>query len=229
MKMIKKAVILLSGGIDSAVSTALAKKAGYELFGISFDYGQRHKFELESARKLAEFFGFKKHIIFPLPIHQFGGSVLFSGDVPKGRSQKEIESGVAPTYVPARNLIFLSIGVSWAEALSADAVIIGAHSVDYSGYPDCRAEFIESFERTANLATKAGTEGRLIRIWAPLINKNKAEIIKLGAELGVDFSLTFSCYDPDDMGRACGQCDSCLFRKKGFEQAGVPDPTIYQD
>ncbi len=228
MKSQKKAVVLLSGGIDSATSSALAKKAGYELYGLSFDYGQRHKFELESARKIAQHLGFKEHIIFPLPLVQFGGSVLFQGEVPKKRSEEEIGKDIPPTYVPARNLIFLSIGVARAEVLGADAVVIGAHSVDYSGYPDCRPEFMEAFERTANLATRTAQEGRLIRIWAPLIHMSKTEIIKTGLELGVDFSLTFSCYDPDEEGRACGECDACLIRKKAFEQAGIPDPANYR-
>ncbi len=225
----KTAVVLLSGGIDSAVASAIAQKTNHELFGLSFDYGQRHRFELEAAQKVARGLGLDKHVIFPLNLAQFGGSALLgSGEVPKGRTEREISSGIPVTYVPGRNLIFLAIAVAWAEILNADAVVIGAHTADYSGYPDCRPEFMDAFQRAANLATKAGTERRLIRIWPPLINMGKAEIIKTGAELGVDFSLTFSCYDPDAQGRACGLCDSCLIRKKGFEQAGMADPTIYQ-
>jgi 7-cyano-7-deazaguanine synthase len=225
----KKAVVLLSGGIDSAVASALAKKAGYELFALSFDYGQRHKFELEAAKELAQSLKVKRHIIFPLLISQFGGSSLLGqGEVPKGRTEQEISHGIPSTYVPARNLVFLSIAVSFAETIGASAVIIGAHTVDYSGYPDCRPEFLDSFQRTANLATRAGVEKKLIRIWPPLIHMGKAEIIKTGAELGLDFSLTFSCYDPDEHGRACGSCDSCILRKNGFKQAGIKDPTPYR-
>jgi len=224
-----KAIALLSGGIDSAVAAAIAQKAEFEIHALSFDYGQRHALELEAAKELARFLNCSSHIIFPLPINQFGGSSLLGqGEVPKGRTEKEIASGIPSTYVPARNLVFLAIAVSYAEALSASAVVIGAHAVDYSGYPDCRPEFMDAFQRAANLATKAGTERRLIRIWPPLIRMTKAEIIKTGAELGVDFSLTFSCYDPDPQGRACGQCDSCLIRKKGFAQAGIKDPTHYR-
>jgi len=224
----KKAIALLSGGIDSAVAAAIAIKAGWELMALSFNYGQRHVFELESAKEIAGHLKIDSHIIFPLPINQFGGSSLLSeGEVPKGRTPEQIATGIPSTYVPGRNLIFLSIAVSLAEAINANAVVFGAHIVDYSGYPDCRPEFIDAFQRTANLATKAGTEKRLIRIWPPLINMSKTEIIKTGAELGVDFSLTFSCYDPDEAGRACGLCDSCLIRKKGFAEAGIPDPTPY--
>jgi len=224
-----KAVVLLSGGIDSAVSAAIAKKSNTELYGLSFDYGQKHAFEIEAAKEIAHALGFQRHIIFPLPLNQFGGSALLGeGNVPKGRTDEEIASGIPVTYVPGRNLIFLSVGVSFAETIGANSVVIGAHTVDYSGYPDCRPEFMDAFQRAANLATKAGTERRLIRIWPPLINMGKAGIIKLGAELGVDFSLTFSCYDPDLEGRACGECDSCIIRKKGFAEAGIADPTIYR-
>ena len=189
----------------------------------------RHVFELEAAKEIAHSLGFQRHIIFPLPINQFGGSALLGeGNVPKGRTDEEIATGIPVTYVPGRNLIFLSVAVSLAESIGANSVVIGAHTVDYSGYPDCRPEFMDAFQRAANLATKAGTERKLIRIWPPLINMGKAEIIKLGAELEVDFSLTFSCYDPDLEGRACGQCDSCIIRKKGFNEAGITDPTIYQ-
>ena len=225
----KKAIALLSGGIDSAVAAAIAIKAEWELMALSFNYGQRHVFELESAKEIASHLKIERHIIFPLPINQFGGSSLLGeGEVPKGRTPEQIATGIPSTYVPGRNLIFLSIAVSFAEAINANAVVFGAHIVDYSGYPDCRPEFIDAFQRTANLATKTGTEKRLIRIWPPLINMSKTEIIKTGAELGVDFSLTFSCYDPDEQGRACGQCDSCLIRKKGFSEAGIPDPTPHQ-
>ncbi len=225
----KKAVVLLSGGIDSAVASALANKAGYNLFGLSFDYGQRHKVELTAAKKIADHLHFARHLIFPLPLNLFGGSALLGdSEVPKGRTDSEIQTGIPSTYVPGRNLIFLAIAIAWAETLSADAVIIGAHTIDYSGYPDCRPEFLDSFQRSANLATKAGTEQRLIRVWPPLIHLGKAEIIKTGSELGLDFSLTFSCYDPDEQGRACGLCDSCLIRKKAFQAADIPDPTLYR-
>jgi len=228
-QQINRAVVLLSGGIDSAVAAAIAKKAEFELHALSFDYGQRHARELEAAKQLAQFFHCASHIIFPLPINRFGGSSLLGqGQVPKARTEKEIASGIPSTYVPGRNLAFLAVAVSYAETLSASAVVIGAHTLDYSGYPDCRPEFLDAFQRAANLATRAGTEHRLIRIWPPLIHLGKAEIIKTGAELEVDFSLTFSCYDPDPQGRACGQCDSCLLRKKGFEQAGIKDPTRYR-
>jgi len=224
-----KAVALLSGGIDSAVAAAIAKKAGFELFALSFDYGQRHKLELEAAKQIAAALKCSRHIIFPLPINQFGGSSLVGdGEVPKGRTEAEIASGIPNTYVPARNLVFLAVATSFAETLAATAVVIGAHAVDYSGYPDCRPEFLEAFQNAANRATKSATEHRLIRIWPPLINMGKAEIIRTGALLGVNFSLTFSCYDPDQQGRACGQCDSCILRKKGFAQANLPDPTIYR-
>jgi len=225
----KDAVVLLSGGIDSAVSAAIAKKAGYELFGLTFDYGQRHSFEIKAAKKVASHLKFEKHLIFSLPLKQFqSSSLLGKGEVPKARTEKEIAEGIPSTYVPARNLIFLSVAVSFAESISAQSVVYGAHTVDYSGYPDCRPEFIEAFEHAANLGTKTGVEHRLIRIWAPLIRMGKAEIIKTGAELGLDFALTFSCYDPDSKGRACGQCDSCIIRKKGFQEAGIPDPTSYR-
>jgi 7-cyano-7-deazaguanine synthase len=224
----QKAITLLSGGIDSAVASAIAVKAGWELTALSFNYGQRHKFELEAAKEIASFLKIDSHIIFPLPIYQFGGSSLLGeGDIPKGRTPEQIATGIPSTYVPGRNLVFLSIAVSLAEAVKANAVVFGAHIVDYSGYPDCRPEFIDSFQRTANLATKTGIEKRLIRIWPPLINMSKTEIIKTGAELGMDFSLTFSCYDPDEQGRACGLCDSCEIRRKGFAEAGIPDPTPY--
>lgn len=225
----KKAVVLLSGGIDSAVAAAIAQKAGYQLFALSFDYGQRHKLELDAAKEIARALRIGRHLIFPLPISQFGGSSLLGeGEVPKGRSEDQIADGIPNTYVPARNLVFLAVAVSFAETVSASAVIIGAHTVDYSGYPDCRPEFLDCFQRAANLATRAGAEKRLIRIWPPLIRMSKSEIIKTGSELGLDFSLTFSCYDPDEQGRACGQCDSCLIRIKGFSGAGVKDPTPYR-
>jgi len=218
----KKAVVLLSGGIDSAVASAIAKKAGYQLFGLTFDYGQRHRIEIESAKKVAGHLKFFRHIIFPLPLAQFGGSALLGDqEVPKARTDQEIQTAIPSTYVPGRNLIFLSIAVAWAETIGSDTVVIGAHTIDYSGYPDCRPEFIESFEKTANRATKAGAEKRLIRIWPPLIHLSKTEIIKTGAELGVDFSLTHSCYDPDAQGRPCGQCDSCLIRQRAFNQAKI--------
>jgi 7-cyano-7-deazaguanine synthase len=229
MKKGKKAVSLLSGGIDSAVASAIAKKAGYLIYGLSFDYGQTHRFELSSAKKLAKHLGFANHIIFPLPLKQFGASALLGkGRIPKGRSKDEMQSGIPNSYVPARNLVFLAIGSAYAESIAADAVVIGAHTLDYSGYPDCRPEFMDAFQKAVNLGTKAGVEKRLIKIWAPLINMSKVEIIKTGLELGLDFSLTLSCYDPDEKGRACGECDSCVIRKKAFQDIGKRDPGIYR-
>jgi len=226
----KKAVVLLSGGIDSSATLAIAKGSGYEVYAISFRYGQRHAFELEAAKKIAEKIGVEKHLIMDVDLSSFESSALTGNiTVPKGEKVEDIGKKIPVTYVPARNLIFLSLAVGWAEILGAFDIFIGVNAVDYSGYPDCRPEFIKAFERTANLGTKIGVEGSKIKIHTPLISLSKAEIIRKGIELGVDYSLTHSCYDPDDKGRACGKCDSCLLRKKGFKEAGIEDPTVYSE
>ena len=220
------AVVLLSGGLDSAVALAEARAQGYVAHALSFDYGQRHARELESAKRVAVALGAREHVILRLDLRTIGGSALTADiDVPKGRGQSEIATGIPVTYVPARNTIFLSHALAWAEVLDADDVFIGVNALDYSGYPDCRPEFIEAFERLARLATRAGVEGkRDFRIHAPLIRLTKGEIVARGHALGVDFSLTWSCYEPAPDGRACGACDSCVLRKKGFAEAGLPDP-----
>lgn len=221
-----KAVCLLSGGLDSSVCLAFARKEGYECYALSFDYGQRHRIELEAAAKVADDLGAAQHVVVRVDLRTFGGSAL-TGDmeVPKERPRAEMGQGIPVTYVPARNTIFLSLALAWAEVLGAQDIFIGVNAIDYSGYPDCRLEYIEAFERMANLATKAGVEGvSRIHIHTPLIRLRKAEIVKLGAALGVDFRLTHSCYDPDAEGRPCGACDSCLLRRKGFEEAGITDP-----
>jgi 7-cyano-7-deazaguanine synthase len=225
-----RAVCLLSGGVDSAVCLALAASEGYECYALSFDYGQRHRVELEAARRVAQALGARRHVIVPLDLRAFGGSALTDDiAVPKARSDAEMSSGIPVTYVPARNTVFLSLALAWAEVLGAADIFIGVNAIDYSGYPDCRPEFIEAFERMATLATKAGVEGSMnLRIRTPLILLSKAEIVAMGAKLGVNFGLTHSCYDPDGAGRACGACDSCLLRRRGFAEAGVPDPTVYQ-
>jgi len=225
MNAIGSAVCLLSGGLDSATCLALARGQGYACYALSFDYGQRHRVELEAAAKVARALGAEQHVIAPIDLRQIGHSALTGNlDVPKGRSTEEMAHGIPVTYVPARNTIFLSFALAWAEVLEAPDIFIGVNALDYSGYPDCRPEFIEAFERMANLAIKAGVEGKLrIRIHTPLISLSKAEIVKLAGKLGLDFSLTHSCYDPDALGRPCGQCDSCLLRRKGFEEAGIED------
>jgi 7-cyano-7-deazaguanine synthase len=224
----KHAVVLLSGGIDSTTTLAIAIAQGYATYVLSFDYGQRHSLELEAARRVAKALGAKEHRAVKIDSRIFGGSALTdSVDVPKGRSEKEIASGVPITYVPARNTIFLSCALAWTEVLGASDIFIGINALDYSGYPDCRSEFITAFENLANLATKSGVEGQRFRIHAPLISLSKAEIIRRGTELGVDFSLTHSCYDPTADGRACGRCDSCQIRLKGFHAAGLQDPIAY--
>jgi len=224
----KKAVVLLSGGIDSATTLAIAKDSGYEVYAISFRYGQRHVFEIEVAKKIAGKIGVKQHLIMDIDLSSFGGSAL-TDDIPVPKSEKveNIGKEIPVTYVPARNIIFLSLALGWAEVLNATDMFIGVNAIDYSGYPDCRREFIEAFEKAVNLGTKSGVEGNRIKIHTPLISLTKAEIIKKGMELGVDYSLTHSCYDPDEEGRACGECDSCLLRKKGFKEAGIEDPTSY--
>lgn len=228
--MSKKAVVLLSGGLDSTTTLAIAHDEGYDTYCMSFRYGQRHAVELQCAKNIAKVFGARQHIVVDIDLRTFGSSALTETDieVPKDRSNTEMENGIPITYVPARNTIFLSYALAWAEVLVADTIFIGANAIDYSGYPDCRPEYIDAYETLANLATQAGVEGKTkLRIRAPLIDKTKAEIIQIGAALGVDYSLTLSCYDPDTQGSACGGCDSCLLRKKGFKEAGIPDPTPY--
>ena len=231
MKVRKKAVVLLSGGLDSTTALAVARSAGYELYAMSFRYGQRHSLELESASRVASAIGVEKHLIADFNLRAIGGSALTDQiEVPKERGAEEIASGIPVTYVPARNTIFLSFALAWAEVLGAEDIFIGVNALDYSGYPDCRLEYIESFERMANLATKAGVEGRLrLKIHTPLIAMTKAEIIMTGLNLGVDYSLTHSCYDPSSEGISCGKCDSCLLRLKGFAEAGVRDPLSYAE
>ena len=220
-----RAVCLLSGGLDSSTCLALARREGYECYCLSFDYGQRHKVELDAAARVARSLGAAQHVVARIDLRLFGHSAL-TGDiaVPKARSLAEMGQGIPITYVPARNTIFLSFALAWAEVLQASDIFIGVNALDYSGYPDCRPEYIEAYERMANLATKAGVEGRTrIRIHAPLIQLSKAEIVKLGHGLGLDFGLTHSCYDPAPDGTPCGACDSCLLRRKGFEEAGLAD------
>lgn len=221
-----RAVILLSGGLDSATTLAVAREEGYECFALSFDYGQRHARELESAKQVAASLGAVTHLTLRLDLRAIGGSAL-TGDieVPKGRSHEAIGAGIPVTYVPARNTIFLSHALAWAETLGSQDIFIGVNFLDYSGYPDCRPEFIEAFERLANLATQAGVEGKSrFRVHTPLITLSKAQIVARAYELGVDLSLTWSCYEPEPDGRACGLCDSCLLRKKGFAEARLVDP-----
>ena len=224
----KKAVILLSGGLDSATVLAIAKTEGYELFALSFSYGQRHAWELEAAKRVAASIGVVQHRIAEIDLRAFGGSALTDNiAVPKGRAPEEMSRGIPITYVPARNTIFLSFALAWAEVLGASDIFLGVNALDYSGYPDCRPEFIAAFEKMANLATKAGVEGRQdLRIHTPLIALTKAQIIARGRELGVDYGLTSSCYDPSPTGAPCGQCDSCLLRQKGFRENGIEDPVL---
>lgn len=229
MKEKAKAIVLLSGGLDSATTLAIAQDQGYLSHTLSFSYGQRHLFELEAARNISRIMGAEKHLVISMNLNDIGGSALTDNiDVPKGRTASDMDGDIPVTYVPARNTIFLSLALGWAEVLGAADIFIGVNAVDYSGYPDCRPEYINAFETMANLATKAAVENKIrVRIHTPLINLTKAGIIEKGISLGVDYSLTHSCYDPDELGRACGQCDSCYLRKKGFETAGVPDPTVY--
>lgn len=225
----KKAVVLLSGGIDSTTALAMAQAEGYEMYGLSFLYGQRHGLEVEAAKRIGRAAKLADHRFAEIDLSIFGGSALTSDmAVPKGRSLEEMTRQVPITYVPARNTIFLSYALAFAESIGAHDIFIGVNAIDYSGYPDCRPEFIRAFEAMANLGTKAGIEGHGIKIRTPLIEMSKAEIIRAGMALGVDYSHTTSCYDPDDEGLACGACDSCLIRKKGFEEAGLPDPSGYQ-
>ena len=224
----KRAVVLLSGGIDSTTTLAIARAEGYEVYALSFEYGQRHQIETQAAQRVARSLGAKEHRIAKIDLRVFGGSALTDDvDVPKQRSETEIAEGIPITYVPARNTIFLAYALAWAEVISANDIFIGVNAIDYSGYPDCRAEFIEAFESLASLATKAGVENRRFHIHTPLIKFSKAEIIRKAVELGVDLSLTHSCYDPSRKGFACGECDSCLLRLKGFREAGLEDPIPY--
>ncbi len=221
-----KAVVLLSGGLDSATVLAMASREGYEVYALSFSYGQRHSWELECARSVALALGAREHRVATIDLRAFGGSALTADlDVPKGRAPEEMSAGIPITYVPARNTIFLSFALAWAEVLGCSDIFIGVNALDYSGYPDCRPEFIEAFERLANLATKAGVEGRQkLKIHTPLMSLTKGEIIRRGVELGVDYGLTSSCYDPSASGEPCGECDSCLLREKGFRENGLIDP-----
>jgi len=221
-----KAICLVSGGLDSSTALAWARREGFDCYALSFDYGQRHRIELEAARRVAKALGAVEHRVVSIDLAQFGGSALTADiPLPKRRSLEEMGAGIPVTYVPARNTIFLAVALGWAEVLGAADLVIGVNALDYSGYPDCRPEFIEAFERLANLATKAGVEGRLrLKVHTPLIHLTKAGIVRLAAELGVDFRLTHSCYDPRPDGRPCGACDSCLLRRKGFAEAGLADP-----
>lgn len=224
----KKAVVLLSGGLDSATVLAIAKDQGYDVYALSFQYGQRHAAEINSARRVAAHFGVKEHKIAQIDLRLFGGSALTDDiSVPKDRSIEEMGTEIPVTYVPARNTIFLSFALAWAEVIKSNDIFIGVNALDYSGYPDCRPEFIAAFEQMARLATKTGVEGSELSIHTPLINMTKAEIIQLGTNLGVDYSLTLSCYDPTSTGEFCGKCDSCQLRLKGFAEAGLVDPGNY--
>jgi 7-cyano-7-deazaguanine synthase len=221
-----KAVCLLSGGLDSSTCLGVARRDGFECYALSFDYGQRHRIELDAASKVARNFGVREHRVAKIDLRAFGGSALTDNiAVPKD----SLAAGIPITYVPARNTIFLSYAMAWAEVLDCSDIFIGVNAIDYSGYPDCRPEFIAAFETMANLATKAGVEGRTkLRIHTPLAQLGKAGIVKLAAEVGVDFGITHSCYDPDERGRSCGHCDSCLLRLKGFQEAGLSDPLLYR-
>jgi len=224
-----KAVVLLSGGLDSATCMAIARERGFSLYALSFRYGQRHLRELDMAKRLARFFGARRHIVLDFDMRTIGGSALVDGtEIPKERTLDQIRAaGIPPTYVPARNTIFLAFALAWAEVIDAFDIFIGVNAVDFSGYPDCRPQFIEAFSEVARQGTRAGASGREIRIHAPLIHMTKAEIIRTGHALGVDFGITHSCYDPTPDGKACGRCDSCLLRMKGFKEAALPDPLPY--
>jgi len=228
--MKKSAVILLSGGLDSATVAAVAREEGFVLYALSVDYGQRHRFELEAARRVARAMGVKRHEVLSVDLSRFGGSALTDAiDVPKDRRVGQTEEEIPVTYVPARNTVLLSLALAYAEVIGAADIFIGVNAVDYSGYPDCRPQYLEAFQRLAGLATKAGVEGWLeFRVHAPLLHLAKAQIIRRGTELGVDYALTHSCYDPDAEGRGCGRCDACLLRLKGFAEAGLEDPLEYQ-
>jgi len=223
-----KAVVLLSGGIDSSTTLAIARDKNYDLYALSFRYGQKNRLEVPAAEKIARALDVKEHLVLNIDLAAIGGSALTADiPVPRDRTVGEIAGGIPVTYVPARNIVFLSYALSWAESLGASDIFIGVNSVDYSGYPDCRPEFIEAFQRMANMGTKAGAEGRPFTIHTPLIRMTKSQIIQKGVVLGVDYGLTQSCYDPSPRGTACGVCDSCVLRKKGFHQAGITDPIAY--
>ncbi|RMB52265.1 preQ(0) biosynthesis protein QueC [Sphingomonas sp. PP-CE-3A-406] len=222
------AVALVSGGLDSMISAAIAREAGQRLLALSFDYNQRHRIELDAARRVATALGAERHIVLPMDLSAFGGSALTADiDVPKDGAGTEDGGGIPVTYVPARNTIFLSLALGWAEAAGARDIYIGVNALDYSGYPDCRPEFIAAFEGLAELATKAGVEGEPFRIQAPLQHMTKADIVREGTRLGLDLGLSWSCYDPTPDGRHCGECDSCRLRARGFDEAGIADPTVY--
>ncbi len=230
-----KAVVLLSGGLDSTTTLAIAIDEGYEVFALTFRYGQRHEIEIDAAQKIAASFGVAQHVIASIDLRSFGGSALTSDiEIPKGRSLEDMAAEIPVTYVPARNTIFLSFALAWAEVLGSKDIFIGVNALDYSGYPDCRPEYIEAYQRMANLATRAGVEGARdsqpgLTIHTPLISLSKAEIIKRGEYLGVDYSLTCTCYDPSPDGLACGACDACQLRLKGFAECGLNDPVKYQN
>ena len=226
-----KAVVLASGGVDSSTTLAIAKKEGFQVYALTIDYGQRHHLELEAARRVVKHLRAVRHAIIKVDLRTFGGSALTTEmEVPKNRAADQMAVEIPITYVPARNTVFLSLALGWCEVLEAEHLFIGVNAVDYSGYPDCRPQFLEAFERLANVATKAGVEGRArYRIRAPLLHMTKAEIIRAGLEAGVDFSLTHSCYDPAPAGLACGACDSCQLRLQGFREAGIPDPVRYAE
>lgn len=227
--MHRPAIVLLSGGLDSTTVLAIAKSQGYVPYALSFRYGQRHVVELEAARRVAEAQGVERHVVADIDLRVFGGSALTSDvDVPKHDSADELVADIPVTYVPARNTIFLSFALAYAETVGASDIFIGVNALDYSGYPDCRPEYIRAYEAMANLATRAGVEGATLSIHTPLLEMSKADIVRTGLGLGVDYALTSSCYDPDDAGRPCGHCDSCLLRLKGFAEAGATDPLAYQ-
>lgn len=228
--MTRKAIVLLSGGLDSATALAIAMHQGFEPYALSFRYGQRHAVELAAAHRVADAAGVSRHVVCDIDLRVFGGSALTADvEVPKHATADEIDGdGIPTTYVPARNTVFLSFALAYAEVVGAADIFIGVNALDYSGYPDCRPEYIAAYEQMANLATRAGVEGTSLKIHTPLINLTKAATVELGTKLGVDYSLTFSCYDPDDAGRSCGHCDSCLLRLRGFADAGLDDPVSYQ-
>lgn len=225
-----KAVVLLSGGLDSTTTLALARHEGFDVYAMSFQYGQRHQIEIAAARRIADKLGVSAHVVVPIDLRQFGGSALTADiEVPKDRSLDEMAGHIPITYVPARNTIFLSFALAWAEVLGASDIYLGVNALDYSGYPDCRPEYIAAYEKMANLATRAGVEGTMkLHIHTPLIQLTKAQIIRRGLDLGVDYSLTTSCYDPRPDGAACGRCDSCLLRRKGFAENNLADPIRYE-
>lgn len=222
--MTKKAVVLVSGGLDSATTLAIARSQGYECYAMSFNYGQRHQIELESAKTVSESLGAIEHKVIFLGLSDIGGSALTDNSI---AVPQQLSTGIPVTYVPARNTVFLALALGWAEVLDAEAIFIGVNAVDYSGYPDCRPEYIKAFQTMANLATRRGVEGQIIKIETPLLNMTKAQIIQKGTELGIDYARTLSCYAPDVHGRACGKCDSCRLRQQGFAAAKLPDPTLY--